>query len=299
MDDAADVELPRGIALAWGVASNPSRGPKRELSIEGIVEAAITIADASGLAAVSMASIATALGYTTMSLYRYVSAKDDLILLMQEAGMGLPPLTVTEAEGWRDGLMRWYRASLATYSEHPWLLDIPAEGVPSTPNYLGWLDAGLQVLDSTPLDARQRVAAVVTLSGHSRAGATIARSRERAESDPDVASAALVAELVTAEQFPSLFPAIEAGAFRSADNPYEFGVSRLLDGLELLISQLQNGDTSPPEAAPPTLDPSIAREEQVKRARQTVKDAEGRLRDARQKEREAIAKAHERAAKRG
>src|SRR3954462_15876956 len=92
-DPAPDVELPRGVALAWGVAANPQRGPKRELSIERIVEAAVEIADAEGLAAVSMSSVATSLGFTTMSLYRYVSATEDLILLMQEYGTGLPPAT--------------------------------------------------------------------------------------------------------------------------------------------------------------------------------------------------------------
>ena len=90
-DVRADPELPRGVALAWGVAAHPQRGPKRELSIERIVEAAIDIADAEGLAAVSMSRVAASLGFTTMSLYRYVTSKDDLILLMQE-GASLPPV---------------------------------------------------------------------------------------------------------------------------------------------------------------------------------------------------------------
>ena len=53
------------------------------------MDAAIEIADADGLGAVSMAAVATRLGYTPMSLYRYVSAKDDLMLLMQETATGL------------------------------------------------------------------------------------------------------------------------------------------------------------------------------------------------------------------
>ena len=57
-DERVDHELPRGVALAWGVATNPQRGPKRELSIERIVEAAIEIADAEGLGAVSMSRVA-------------------------------------------------------------------------------------------------------------------------------------------------------------------------------------------------------------------------------------------------
>ena len=76
--DGGELELPRGVALAWGIAASPQRGPKREMSVERIVEAAVEIADAEGLGAVSMAAVAARLGYTPMSLYRYVTAKDDL-----------------------------------------------------------------------------------------------------------------------------------------------------------------------------------------------------------------------------
>src|SRR3954451_23548437 len=110
MSESTEPELPRGIALAWGVAANPQRGPKREMSVESIVEAAVELADAEGLGAVSMAAVAARLGYTPMSLYRYVTAKDDLILLMQEEATGLPPQQVGEAEGWRAQLVALYRA---------------------------------------------------------------------------------------------------------------------------------------------------------------------------------------------
>ena len=73
MAEDADLELPRGVALAWGVAADPQRGPKREMSVERIVDAAVELADAEGLGAVSMAAVAARLGYTPMSLYRYVT----------------------------------------------------------------------------------------------------------------------------------------------------------------------------------------------------------------------------------
>src|SRR5690242_4367559 len=124
MSETADPELPRGIALAWGVAANPQRGPKREMSVERIVEAAVELADADGLAAVSMAAVAARLGFTPMSLYRYVTAKDDLILLMQEEATGLPPEAVREGD-WRAQLTALYRAQLDGYLRHPWVLDVP------------------------------------------------------------------------------------------------------------------------------------------------------------------------------
>jgi AcrR family transcriptional regulator len=291
MDAAPDDDLPRGIALAWGVAANPQRGPRRELNIEGIVEAAVSIADADGLGAVSMSSVATALGFTTMSLYRYVSAKDDLILLMQEHGIGLPPLSIGEATDWRDGLSRWYRAILAVYAAHPWLLDIPIEGEPSTPNNLTWLDAGLAVLDSSPLDAQSRVAAVLMFSGYSRWEAQVERFVGSA-TKPVIPPEAL-AKLITPEQFPFLAPAIAAGALADTENPVEFGLLRILDGLEHHMAELGAG--RPGTQSEPDPDREFARDERVRKVGEQVRDAETKLRDLRKKEREAIAKAREKA----
>jgi AcrR family transcriptional regulator len=295
MDPLEDDALPRAIALAWGVAANPQRGPKRELNIERIVEASVAIADEHGLGAVSMSSVATALGFTTMSLYRYVSAKDDLVLLMQEAGIGLPPLSITDADNWREGLTLWYRSVLEAYSAHPWVLDIPIAGEPNTPNNLAWLDAGLGVLNGSPLDPQARVSAVLLLSGHSRWEAQIARGvgATTAETATGSLPDAVLASLITAEQFPFLRPAIEAGALSAEGNPFEFGLSRILDGLDQHMTELAAGRTPVP---PVPVDPGkeFARDERVKKARQQVRDAESKLRDARKKEREAVAKARER-----
>ena len=203
MDPLDEEALPRAIALAWGVAANPQRGPRRELNIESIVDAAVQIADDQGLGAVSMSSVATALGFTTMSLYRYVTAKDDLIQLMQEVGLGLPPLSIGESGSWRDGLTRWYRESLEVYGAHPWILDIPIVGEPNTPNNLAWLDAGLGVLDDTPLDPAARTSTVLLITGLSRWEAQITRGYTP---EGTAATNRMLAQLVTAEQFPYLAP---------------------------------------------------------------------------------------------
>lgn len=289
MDPLNDEALPRAIALAWGVAASPQRGPRRELNIERIVETAVQIADDQGLGAVSMSSVATALGFTTMSLYRYVTAKDDLLLLMQEAALGVPPLSITETPDWREGLTRWYRASLDMYALHPWVLDVTISGEPNTPNNLAWLDAGLGVLEHTALDERARISTVLLVSGNSRWEAQVVRGVE-ADSAFD---SRMLANLVTPEQFPHLFPAIASGAYAADDNPFEFGLSRILDGLEhyMLVSP-----TAPREQAPAPESKEVTRDERVKKARAHVKDVEAKLRDARQKEREAVAKARARSA---
>lgn len=296
MSDAPrDPELPRGIALAWGVAANPQRGPKRELTVERIVDAAIEIADAGGLATVSMASVATSLGFTPMSLYRYVSAKDDLVLLMSEAGFGVPPETVREAEGWRAGMRVWAQAQVAVYQRHPWLLDIPITGgMPVTPNSIAWLDAGLAVFADTPLDAAERLSAALLVLSQTRWQGLIERSYTEAAvaagstpDDIDSAQAGMLGELITPEGFPEVHAALVAGAFGpEGGDPFAFGLERVLDGIQRYLDERPAGGRPPAPAA--TIDPpEVDHDPKVREAGKAVREVEKQLRDARKREREA------------
>src|SRR4051794_38116894 len=148
MPEDVEAALPRAVALSWGVAERPQRGPKRELSIERIVDTAIELADAEGLGAVSMSRIAGELGFTTMSLYRYVTSKDDVLALMQDAvcAVPIPPDDTLVGAGaaaaagagagpasaehdWREGLRRWSMATIDVMRAHPWFPDIPISGI--------------------------------------------------------------------------------------------------------------------------------------------------------------------------
>src|SRR6187431_2667513 len=186
-EEQPDPELPRGVALAWGIAAHPQRGPKRELSIERIVDAAVEIADAEGLGAVSMSRVAASLGFTTMSLYRYVTSKDDLILLMQEEAtlVAVPPDDSVERD-WRDGVTAWVLAMRAAYREHPWLVDIPISGAPITPNSLTLVDWFLREVRDLPLTDAEKMSALLLVTSYARA--TSAQDRDlraaAAASDP-------------------------------------------------------------------------------------------------------------------
>ena len=67
--------IPGAVAAAWGVRERPHRGPKPALTLGRIVTAAVALADAEGLDAVSMGRVAAELGAAPMSLYRHVSAR--------------------------------------------------------------------------------------------------------------------------------------------------------------------------------------------------------------------------------
>ena len=75
-------DVSRSLELLWGLGERPSRGPKPGLTLDRIVTAAVAVADAEGLGALSMRRVATDLGVGTMSLYRYVPGKAELLDLM-------------------------------------------------------------------------------------------------------------------------------------------------------------------------------------------------------------------------
>jgi AcrR family transcriptional regulator len=300
--DDEDADLPRGIALAWGVAANPQRGPKREMSVESIVEAAVELADAEGLGAVSMAAVAARLGYTPMSLYRYVTAKDDLILLMQEEATGLPPEEIFEVQGWRGKLEALYRAMLQLYLVHPWMLDIPINGSPTTPNSAAWMDAGLAALAQTPLTHSERLSIMLFITGQARWCGSIlasyARVAREENLDPEEISRredALFRRLIAAEAFPALRAAIDDGVFASSSDPFSFAVARGLDGIEAYLpaAEADLHDVPPPSAK--IADADISADRRVREARRGVRDAEKALREARRLERIAARDARERA----
>ena len=183
MDDDSGTGLPASIEVAWGLRERPNKGPRRGLSLQRIVEAAIRIAAADGLAAVSMSRLAADLGVSTMALYRYVAAKDELLALMVDATAASPPAAPAPGEGWRDGLARWAWAELGVYRRHPWVLRVPISGPPATPNQVVWLERGLRCLRDTGLAEGEKLSVMLLLTG-------FVRNWGRLEADLAVAAAA-------------------------------------------------------------------------------------------------------------
>jgi AcrR family transcriptional regulator len=212
----------------WQERARPARGPKPAFTLEQIADAAIAIADAEGLAAVSMQRVAADLGYTKMSLYRYLPGKAELVAAMLERSMGEPP--ELPATGWREALTAWAGALLARYEGHAWALEASTGGRAVGPHEMGWLERALAVLPAG-LTGAERMDVVATVAGQVRmvaaqgdggeAGLTAAIGlvlRERADRYPAVAAA--VSDL------------IQHGG---GDRALQFGLDRILDGLEVLI----------------------------------------------------------------
>lgn len=243
--DDDDMRLPASIERTWGLRDQPRKGPKPGLSLEKIVTTAVDVARAEGLAAVSMHRVAAELGTSAMTLYRYVAAKDELLLLMEDAVFGSPPASLGPGEGWREGLSRWAREDLAVLREHPWILHIPISGPPATPNQVAWLERGLQYLRDTSLTEAEKMSVIILLTGFVRAeaslSASIATAVQAAGSTAQQMMTGyrqLLVRISNQGHYPALRAVIDAGVFDRPETPgdeFRFGLDRILDGITVLI----------------------------------------------------------------
>lgn len=245
LDAVDEIELPASIAAAWGIRERPRKGPKPGLSLPRIVDAAIAVAERDGLAAVSMSRVAAELGASTMSLYRYVTAKDELLMLMADAAYGAPP-SFRETEGdWRAGISNWAWWSLERMRRHLWVLRIPINGPPITPNQIAWLEAGLQCLRETGLTEAEKMSVILLISGYVRNDATTsadidtaARAAGKDLQEFMPAFARILRRVTDPERFPALTAVLATDLFDVDDDPddeFRFGLERILDGIEVLV----------------------------------------------------------------
>ncbi|NUS43062.1 MAG: TetR family transcriptional regulator [Mycobacteriaceae bacterium] len=224
------------VDLLWGTPERPKRGPKPALSQAAIVEAAIAVADAEGLAALSMQRVAERLGFTKMSLYRYLPGRAELTALMLDAALGpapeLPP-AAEHGEPWRAGLRAWTHAIHDRYRAHPWSLDLTVGIRPIGPNELAWFEVALAALAHTPLTSAERMDAVVLVNGHVR---NLTQQTRNPNEDTEAQLAQQFGAVLAdrAEQFPHATAAFAAAT--GQDNALEFGLDRILDGLAVLIA---------------------------------------------------------------
>jgi AcrR family transcriptional regulator len=236
-------DLPASIAAAWGLRDRPAKGPKPGLSLERVVDAAVAVAAAEGIDAVSMSRVAKELGSSPMSLYRYVAAKDELLTLMVDAALGMTPQRPAAGKGWRAGIERWAWTYHDALRRHPWVLRVPISGPPVTPNQIRWLEDGLTALRDTGLSEPEKLSVILLVSGYVRNEATLAAdiaaaaSAAGAEVMPGWAD--LLRHVTDAERFPALHAALDSEAFAQDDEPddeFVFGLERVLDGIAVLVS---------------------------------------------------------------
>ena len=250
--------LPSRLARLWE-RDELDRSPRPGLSLERIVHSGVELADTDGLGAVSMKRVAERLGFTTMSVYRYVASKDELLLHMHDTVWQPPPGLDVPLDGWRAGLQRWTREQHLIMQRHPWLDEVRLIDRAGTPSQIAWIDLGLRALTGAPLTEYLKVAALLLLSGYVSSQARLASTavdgaRQGLFGQPEQATETigeLLRTIADAERFPALHTALVGGAFAPIDDPtyapFELGLDLILDGINQLMNRLAPKTATVPE----------------------------------------------------
>lgn len=248
------VEVRRGVGtvVAAGAHSGPGGsarpGAKRAPAAADVVLAAMTVADVEGLGALSMRRIATDLGIPTMSLYRHVRNRDDLLTRMLDAALAQSPLPDPLPDDWRARAETCARTMWDAFQRHPWAAHAMSMTRPqAVPHALLHTEALLAAFDGIPgrhldLDTRMHLAVSVfqlargigvsiepALLAQQDSGLTDEEWTDRAL--PDLQAVA------DPRRFPQISAATSTDIDLTLDSLFEFGLARLLDGYAVFLGE--------------------------------------------------------------
>lgn len=235
-------DVSRSLELLWGLRDKPTRGPKPGLTLERIVEAAIYFADRQGLDALSMRCVATALGVGTMSLYRYVPGKAELLDLMLDRVAGPVDLPDDADLGWREVLENMARGTWQMCQAHPWYPLVDQARPLLGPNNLAGLEYVLRHLRRTGLSDQQQIMVIGVVDGFvtaiARAHVNAAQAERRTGISEEEFWAAQEPVLVTVMEsgrYPTMASLAEDTFTFSFEDVLDLGLRAILDGLALMI----------------------------------------------------------------
>ncbi|WP_290061833.1 TetR/AcrR family transcriptional regulator [Amycolatopsis solani] len=246
-------DVDRTLALLWrarGGTSEPTRGRRPTLSVERIVAAAIRVADADGLAAASMHRVAKELGAGTMTLYTYVPGKAELVDLMVDDVLverRLPGPGEPREGDWRAQVALYAERTRAAYRTHPWLCEVSRVRPPLGPGQLAGQEYLLSIVDGLGLPPRQAVAAANAIGTYVDANAALGAENTRLERSTGQSTEAwwhqrssFWEDYFVVDAHPAMNRIWLGGGFDQSaeaqgDKAYEFGLNRMLDGIEALV----------------------------------------------------------------
>jgi TetR/AcrR family tetracycline transcriptional repressor len=208
--------------------------PRRKLSRERIVDAALEVVDDVGLPGLNMRRLAAHVGAKPMSLYRHIPSKDTLLDAIAERIMGdltIPDLTTGDAYASVIGVVRAFRSKLL---EHPNALPLftGARASAGTLLQLEALEAVLRGAAATGIDpATAMDALAIVLAFVLGSVAREVTTRGVFGVTPDTIGPQKDAAGLPPDRFPHLVALAEDFPAEKFDDLFERGLLALLAGL--------------------------------------------------------------------
>lgn len=224
--------------VVWERPEPPSRPVPSPLSRERIVRAAVELADADGLAAVSLRKVATVLDVGPMRLYGYIAGKEELLDLMVDAvHAGILPT----GDGWRAALRSLAETTRSVVHQHEWLADLLGGRPQLGPHALATGEAVVAALGDVDVDDVMPVVAAVNAYVIGAVRREIAERRaERATGMDEQRWQATLGPYLertfATGRFPALATVVRDAAHSDADQTFRIGLDFLLDGIAVRLS---------------------------------------------------------------
>ncbi|GKQ36549.1 TetR/AcrR family transcriptional regulator [Streptomyces sp. A012304] len=237
-------DIARTMELLWDTGKRPSRGPKPGLTLERIVETAVEVADREGLEAVSMRRIATELGTGAMSLYRYVPGKGELLDLMLDR-VQCPSEDPDDSGdgGWRSALTAMAYSTLAVYRRHPWLLGVNQSRPVLGPSAVESMEKVFSRIRPMGLSDPELLSAILLVDNYVIGAVRSQVYLEEAERKSGMTDAQfwgeqapMLEKIMNSGRYP-IMAALAENTFALDFDHFGFGLQRILDGLEVLVTE--------------------------------------------------------------
>jgi len=240
----------KSLQILWGKQAAPKRGPKAKVTVADLVRAAITIADAEGIEAVSTRRVAEAAGISPMSFYTHIPDKSVLIDLMLDAAStgpeDAPPPRFTP-DAWRDNVMIVAHGLRDFYLAHPWALQVGTHRPVLGPNTMRSYETILSVFDGLGLDEVEMDMSVTMVANYVYGAVRDAARASQVKQQTGMSDEEwwyAIAPFLDSLDF-SPYPVANrvgpvVGELYGVGDPeraFNFGLERLLDGLACLIAK--------------------------------------------------------------
>jgi AcrR family transcriptional regulator len=234
----------------WDLPERGTRGPRPRHDRAAISATAVRIADAEGLAAVTMRRVAAELGLAVMSLYNYVPAKDHLAQLMTDQLAGEYAYPATPARDARAAIADLAGQGRDIARRHPWVAGLMQRPTAAGPNGLRYLDYFLGLLEESPLDPGAKLEVIALISGFATMygamqasvpaqlpGAAQHNAAQHNAAQHNAAQVEAFARAAASGSYPHLAAALSAGGpSRSHDDIFGSCIDRLIDLAEPGVS---------------------------------------------------------------
>ena len=221
----------------WDRPEPPALPAPVPLSRDAIVQAAITLADADGLAAVSLRKVAAELTAGPMRLYRYISTKEELLDLMVDAVYGEIPLVGPDLD-WRAALTSIAHGVRAAVLRHEWLADLFGGRPNQGPHALAHLEASLAAVAGDIEDIDTVLQAVAAVNRYVVGAVKAELANRRVEQASGLTTrqwqrtvGPYLHRQIATGRFPTLARVMAEAADPSPDETFEIGLTYVLDGI--------------------------------------------------------------------